>query len=343
VKAEVLKSIEHPVAEMVGWARRVSKLRSTFCGGIAKRLVNGRIHCTFNQMKRDSNDGRATVGARTGRFSSSDPNLQQQIGSKNLELAKRLRACFIPDEGKKWVAPDYSQQEPRIAVHLAAELGIATVTPTVERYLSNDGLDFHTATCEMIWGTREELGDGFTVARRSSKDIFLARMYGMGPALFCKKAGLPTKWIRSRRLGKMIEVAGTEGEALINQFNAGVPWVNELSSAYKEMAERDGFVETILGRHVNFPPLGNGKYDWTHKALNGAVQGSGGDQTKKAMVECERAGIALQLTEHDELCFSGLEEDATLAKEVMENCVPMRVPSKVNNSIGDSWACGLEK
>jgi DNA polymerase I-like protein with 3'-5' exonuclease and polymerase domains len=344
VKAEVLKSIEHPVAEMVGWARRVSKLRSTFCGGIAKRLVRGRIHCTFNQMKRDANDGRATVGARTGRFSAADPNLQQMIGSKNPELAEKLRACFVPDHGRKWIAADYSQQEPRIAVHLADELGIATVAPTVQKYLNDEGLDFHTATCELIWGTREELGDGFTLARRNSKDIFLGRMYGMGPAKFCHKAGLATKWVRSRRLhGKMIEVAGPEGEALIGQFNAGVPWVHELVEEYKKMAARDGYVVTILGRHVHFPPLGNGEYDWIHKALNGAVQGSGGDQTKKGMVVAHRAGHPLQLTEHDELDESGDEEMAAELKTIMEDCVPMRVPSKVNVTVGASWACGLEK
>jgi len=124
-------------------------------------------------------------------------------------------------------------------------------------------------------------------------------------------------------------------------------------------AAKYGQVRTLLGRKCRFDmwepnsfgykkPLkheeavkeyGPGiRRAFTSKALNKLIQGSAADQTKKAMADCFAEGLIPLLTVHDELCFSISSEDqASRIKEIMENCVPLRVPSKVDQELGENW------
>lgn len=309
-------------------ARKVNKLRTTFCASIEAHAVNGRIHCTFNQLKRDRDDGRAGVkGTRSGRLSADHPNLQQQPGDRDPELAKLIRRVYVPEEGKLWAGPDLSQQEPRMAVHFAYRAKCTGSQAAVDQYHKDPNTDFHTWMSQ-ITGLR----------RRLAKDNFFGVLYGMGGARLCRELGLPTKWVPSRRTGDMIEVAGDEGQAIIDQFERTVPWAKELSTKCKNTVEKRGYIITAGGRHIHFPKLPGGGFDWAHKGLNGLIQGSSADQVKMAMVAIDEAGIYLQLQEHDELTASvDTEKEAIGMAELMRDAMKLAVPVKVDVEVGQSW------
>jgi len=355
VKQETLARIDHPVAERIVWARKVNKLRTTFASSIREHMVNGRIHTTFNQLrKNDDDDGDDDgSGVRYGRLSSEKPNLQQQPARD--EFAQMWRSIYLPEEGAVWGALDYSQQEPRMMMHYAelADLSPranAAAYTAAEQYRNDPTTDNHDMVAKLAG-----------IKRKPAKEIFLGTIYGMGGAKMCRKLSLPTRLavfgekyddtryfelkdraeaqaFASENGGRMFEVAGEEGQAIINKFNEKLPFVRELAKLCKDTALKRGYVITILGRHCHFPVGADGKYDWVHKSLNRVIQGSAADQTKKALVMCHRDSHYLQLQVHDELdgSFQG-EGDARAAGEIMKNCVPMRVPSKVDVELGCSW------
>lgn len=321
------KNVDVPAATALLRARKANKLRTTFAKSFLAHQVNGRLHCTFNQMKRDSEDGDLR-GARTARLSAEHPNLQQQPGERDPEAGKMIRRCFVPDEGKLWASVDYSQQEPRLAVHYAYRSGCRGAEEAVRRYRDNPNTDFHTFMAE-ITGLR----------RRLAKDVFLGSIYGMGGAKLCKfYLNLPTKMIWSERMRKEIEVAGEEGQEIRDKFNTGAPWAREISDKVSNVVKTRGYVVTLGGRKLRFPSRPDGTFDWVHKGLNTLIQGSAGVQTKMAMVAAEAAGFELQLQEHDELDASvnSREHGEELAR-LMENVVKLEVPVVAHAKVGTSW------
>ncbi|MBB76563.1 MAG: hypothetical protein CMJ75_18820 [Planctomycetaceae bacterium] len=342
VTKELLGSIDHPVADAINRARRVNKVRTTFADSIRKHAVNGRVHTTFNQIRRTDDDENST-GAAYGRLSSVDPNLQQQP-ARDPEIGPFWRAVYVPDEGAEWAALDYSQQEPRMIIHWAERAGIRAAFEAGDAFRSDPSTDNHAMMTRLIHGAEACAAmepDEFDKKRKHAKNIFLGRCYGMGDPKLCHSIGVPTEWVRTRT-GRVIEVAGPEGKAIIEAFNAGVPYVDQLSEKLDLAAQKRGYVKTILGRRCHFP-FRNGHYDWTHKALNRLIQGSSADQTKLAMVEADAAGIPIQLQVHDEIDLSVSDRKvATDLAEIMENCVQLTVPSKVDIEIGDSWGGSME-
>ena len=133
-------------------------------------------------------------------------------------------------------------------------------------------------------------------------------------------------------------MAGDEAQALLDRFDERVPYVRATGQAVSDRRPRQrGYIVTLLGRRCRFPQLSNGSYDWTHKALNRLIQGSSGDQTKAAVVALDRAGVTPQLQVHDEVCGCGDMARAKLTKEIMEHCVELNVPSRVDLEVGPSW------
>lgn len=341
-----LKSLNHPVADLLLRARKLSKLRSTFCEGIKRHLVDGRIHTTFNQLRmnkdEDDDDGE---GGRYGRLSSTDPNMQQQPNpDKDPEFAKPWRMIYLPEEGMEWFANDYSAQEPRQLVHFAEICGCRKAFEAAERYRTDPKTDPHTLTAQLIAGqgpewipSKKERGEG--------KIIALGLAYAMGGAKLAKSLGLPTEWKYIERMGKTIEVAGPEAQALLDKFHLGVPYIRELSYLCQDQVRRKGFIRTLLGRRCHFPekPIDQRRddkdtHDWIHKALNRLIQGSSADQTKLATVLVDEAGYYVQLQVHDELDGSCRNrEEAEAIGDIMRNCVKLRVPSKVDVEVGPSW------
>lgn len=354
ITKEFLASIDHPVAALIRRARQMNKLRGTFCSSVRRYQTNGRIHCTFNQLrtvKEDAGDGGEEGGARYGRLSCVDPNMQQQPSRD--DFAARWRSIYLADEGGEFASLDFSQQEPRWTVHFAEVCKLPRAYEAAEAYRTNPDTDNH-----------QMMADLSGVPRKQAKELFLGKCYGMGGAKLCMKLSLPTRWAAfpprgewdlgtyygstygealnavpsDVRLGyRVFEVAGEEGQRIIDRFDTQLPFVKRLAKMCEERARERGFITTIAGRRCRFPYV-NGAYDWTHKALNRLIQGSSADQTKAAMVELDAQGFPLQLQVHDELNWTvSSREEAMAGAEVMRNVIPLRVPMKVDVEIGPSW------
>ena len=317
---------KHPLAKMIVTARETNKARTTFIDTILRHSYQSRIHADIHQMRGD------TGGTVTGRFSYSNPNLQQ-IPARNKEIGPLIRSIFVPNKGCKWGSFDYSQQEPRVLVHFAALTGggLKGADEVIESYKTQDP-DFHQAVADMAG-----------IDRRTAKTINLGMMYGMGKGKLSSELGLDK----------------FETEDLFAKFHANVPFVKQLMEQATRKAENVGFLRTLLGRKCRFDkweprafgihkalPLWEAEKEygrdlkraWTYKALNRLIQGSSADMTKKAMVDLYEEGIVSHIQVHDELnCSIESKEQATRIKEVMENTVELKVPLKVDMEIGPSW------
>lgn len=364
VTAEFLAGIKHPVGDALRLAREMDKLRGTFCASIRRHAVvnpytgEARIHCTFNQLRKsrdedgasDADGAEDTEGAAYGRLSCTNPNLQQQPSPDRRAYGKLWRSIYLPDEGKLWGTHDYSQQEPKIAIHLAVLAARAGLLSRAARdaaeaalamIKSDRNIDFHDMMTAIIYGADVKARsdkDLYKRLRNFCKQIFLGLSYGMGGAKLCRKLGLPTKVVEGKG-GRMFEVAGDEGQAVIDKFNARVPFIRETAFLAQETARKRGYVVTLSGRRCRFPRDEQGNVDWAHKAFNRADQGTAADQTKMGLVALEGAGHACQLQVHDEIDLSVTnDEESAEVGRIMEECCPELVfPSRVDREIGCSW------
>lgn len=378
VTAAILDSLDHPIGEHLRRAKKMSTLRTTFVDGVRHHIVNGnRIHCTFNQLKRQKDDGSDdTEGAAFGRLSSAMPNLQNQP-ARDEEIGPMWRSIYIPDAGGEWASLDYSQQEPRHAVHSAVEAGARVIgqaafdsaMEAARRYREDPTMDFHDMMTRMVNGEDylERFGkDAFKQKRKYAKNIFLGLSYGMGGGKLCRDLGLPSGWRlqwqvgrsrqfkdyltreevteaadRGRSAGFQVrywEVAGPEGQKIIDDFDNRVPFVRQMANHMSKLAEKNGYIETLSGRRCRFPVKESGDYDWLHKAFNRRIQGGSADQTKEAIVALDAAGWPLQLQVHDEVDGSVTSRrQAEEGAEIMCNVVQLRVPMKVDIEMGPSW------
>lgn len=319
----VLKKINHKVADCILRARTVNKVRTTFAHSIREHLVNGRIHCHFNQLRNEDRNG--VKGAAFGRLSSEKPNLQQQP-SRDEELGPMWRKIYVPDPGGIWYADDYSQQEPRLTTHFAYVAGCRAAGKAVQKYIDDPNTDNHDFMAELTG-----------LKRKDAKQIFLGLCYGMGGAKLAASLGLETKWIENR-FGSMIEIAGDEAQAILDTFNSHAPYIKDVAKKAEAAALRRGYIITLSGRRCRFPEDAKGRYDWTYKALNRLIQGSAGDQTKRALVDVDKAGHNMQLQVHDEI--DGTAENKAQAEEIgriMCEAYKLSVPSKVDVEVGPSW------
>jgi len=346
-----LKTHEHPIAQKILEIREYNKANTTFVDTILNHQHDGRIHCQFNQLRSDEG------GTVSGRFSSSNPNLQQ-VPSRHPEIKSLIRGLFIPEDDCRWGSFDYSAQEPRWMMHYASLTPATKDNEKVKEIAiqyQNDDLDFHQIVADMAG-----------VSRTHAKTINLGIMYGMG-------------------IGKLAATLGDipfqEAKELRNQYDEKVPFIRALASAVMDAASSRSEVRTLLGRKCRFPmrelkgyskdykkpihadkleerwkdvldtPIEERDKNWAslnperyqvafvYKALNRLIQASAADQTKQAMKDCMDHGHWPMLTVHDELCFS-IESDEQVAeiKGLMENCAPgLMIPSKVDVGLGKDW------
>jgi len=323
-----LESHEHDLPKMIVEARRINKARTTFIdGAILEYSHHGRIHAEAHPLK---NDGGGTV---TGRFSYSNPNLQQ-VPARDPEIGKMIRSLFIPEEGATWGAFDYSQQEPRITVHYASLLGLEGATDAVKAY-STEGADFHQIVADMAG-----------IPRKQAKNINLGLTYGMGQQKLIRELGLEPD----------------EALKLLETYHRRVPFIRGLQSRCTRIAEQRGCITTLGGRKCHFDlwesvgylndekqsplPLqeakdkygDNLKRSFTYKALNKLIQGSAADMTKLAMRDLWKEGLVPHIQIHDELDYSVFnKEQAEIVIDRMVNCVKMRVPLVVDYESGSNW------
>lgn len=365
-----LASIKHPVAEAINRARRVNKIRTTFVNSIREHAIDDRIHCTYHQLRssdEEDEDGEGQ-GARYGRGSSQNPNMQQQP-ARDPEIGPLWRSIYIPEEGELWCSADFSSQEPRQAVHYATTTKLGNVkvrTPEghiwvngdesakemAEKYRNDRLTDPHQALADIIMGrkaTKDERGH--------AKIIFLGLSYGMGGAKLCRQLGYTTIMAVTDPLTRMainadsgdgkrlisqgariFEAAGAEGQALLDKFDASVPFVRALNRVCTKAANKYGYIRTQAGRKCRFPTDDLGNVQFAHKAMNRLIQGSSADQTKAALVVLDREGFFLTGQVHDEILASikDIQEGKRIA-EIMENVYKLAVPSRCDLEVGISW------
>ena len=325
---EFLSNHEHPIAQKIVRAREYNKMQTTFIDTISKFAHKSRIHANIHQLR----DG--TSGTVTGRFSYSNPNLQQ-LPSRNKEIKKQIRGLFLPEEGAVWGSFDYSQQEPRIASHYAFNLGCEGAEDVVNEYKKNPDADFHRLVADIA-----------KIERDQAKTINLGLFYGMGV----------------KKLANELKVEKDLAKQILDEYNKNVPFVKDLSVRVANYANENGFLSTIKGRRCRFElwePTTFGTYKalpklqakeaygkhhhlqraGTYKALNRLIQGSAADQTKQAMVDLYKEGFLPLIQIHDELTlsFDGTDKTKKLIMDTMKNCVELQVPSKVDCETGKSW------
>ena len=327
---QYLNAHPHEVAKMIVKLREFDKADSTFIDSIMRHEHKGRIHTEFHQLRSD--DG----GTVTGRFSSSNPNLQQ-FPARDPDIKKAIRGLFLPEEGEKWGSFDYSSQEPRLLVHFASSLPDSmkhSVVDTIVDEYNNGDVDLHQMAADLAG-----------ISRKEAKVVNLGIMYGMGVG----------------KLSNQLDITKEEAKELLNSHQTSVPFVKQLATMASQRAEEHGQIRTILGRKCRFhlweprsfgynKPLrleeakkeygnvGTLKRAFTYKALNKLIQGSAADQTKKAMVDCYAEGLKPLLTVHDELCFSiESQEQADRIVQIMETGLTLNVPSKVDAELGANW------
>jgi DNA polymerase I-like protein with 3'-5' exonuclease and polymerase domains len=317
-----LQNHPHPLVKQIARAREINKAHTTFIDTIIKHSHKGRIHAEINQLRSDNG------GTVTGRFSYSNPNLQQ-IPARNKELGPAIRSLFIPEKGHTWGVFDYSQQEPRLVVHYATLQNLYGAGDVLDAYHDGDA-DFHSIVAEMA-----------EIPRSQAKTINLGLFYGMG----------------KNKLQAELGVSKDKADGLFRQYHNRVPFVKQLMDNVMQRAQGSGKVRTLLGRlcrfhlwepnqfgiHKALPHdaalLEHGpgiKRAYTYKALNRLIQGSAADMTKKAMIDLHKEGITPHIQVHDELDIS-VSDNANKIIEIMENAVKLEVPNKVDYEYGPNW------
>jgi DNA polymerase I-like protein with 3'-5' exonuclease and polymerase domains len=319
-----LSSHEHPLVKMIAEAREVNKAHTTFIDTIIRYEHLGRIHADINQIRSDNG------GTVTGRFSYSNPNLQQ-IPARNKDLGPLIRSLFLPESGCEWGCFDYNQQEPRLVVHYASLDQDASVFNVRNAYQEGDA-DFHTIVAKMA-----------DIPRTQAKVINLGLFYGMGKA----------------KLQAELGVSKEKAEELFSIYHNRVPFVKKLMRGVSNRAQQRGQIRTLLGRLCRFHlwepnsfgmhkalPLEQAVQEhgpgirraYTYKALNKLIQGSAADMTKKSMLDLHKEGIIPHIQIHDELDIS-VENDkqAKQITEIMESAVDLEIPNKVDYESGKNW------
>ena len=328
---QFLSNHTHPIAQKIVKLREFNKANTTFVETILEHSCNGRIHCDFNPLRSDEG------GTVTGRFSSSNPNLQQ-IPARDPEIKSMIRGLFIPEEGTKWGSFDYASQEPRWLAHYCAQLNGVHRHPQIDSVIDmyqQGNADFHQMVADLA-----------DITRKEAKTVNLGIMYGMG----------------RKKLAGVMDIDEMEAKSLLEKYHERVPFVKGIADLAAATASKSGSIRTWLGRKCRFDMWepksfgynkamkledaikeygGKGmiRRAFTYKALNKLIQGSSADQTKKAMVDCHAEGLTPMLTVHDELCFSiSSQEQSDRIVEIMSTCVPnLKVPFEVDAELGDNW------
>lgn len=294
--------------------RELSKLRSTYVDVLPKAVnpETGRIHTSFSQ-----------TGASTGRLSSSDPNLQN-IPVRTAR-GERIRRCFVPRAGARFIVADYSQIELRLLAHLSQDPGFIGAFQR--------GSDIHRETAAIIFDVPIE--EVTSEMRARAKTINFATIYGQGPFALSRQLGIDQE----------------EAREFIRLYFERFAEVRGFLDGCVDHARTEGYVETLFGRRRYVPELKDRTYSvrafGERVAMNSPLQGSAADLIKLAMISLDRAlseaGLAstMLLQVHDELIVEAPEQEVELAAEIvrreMEGAAELSVPLVVDIGVGDNW------
>jgi len=305
-------------ARVLDW-RQLAKLKSTYTDALQARIdpETGRVHTSFSQAV-----------ASTGRLASSDPNLQNI--PVRTEEGRKIRRAFIAEPGRVLMSVDYSQIELRLAAH------IAEVAPLREAFL--EGQDIHAATASQVFGVPVEGMD--PMVRRQAKAINFGIIYGISAFGLANNLGIPQ----------------SEAKAYIDAYFERYPGIREYMERTKAACRARGYVETLFGRRIHMPGIGDknpARRNFAERAaINAPIQGTAADIIKRAMIRVPPALAKAKLTArmllqvHDELLFEvsegEVEATAALVKSLMENAcrpvVELSVPLVADVGIAPNWA-----
>ncbi|MDE5792891.1 MAG: DNA polymerase I, partial [Oscillospiraceae bacterium] len=313
VLEELYEKTGHEIINLILDYRQYTKLQSTYVDGLLTKIApDGRIHTNYKQTE-----------TRTGRISSTEPNLQNiPVRTK---LGREMRKFFKASENRILLDADYSQIELRLMADLSQDKAMQ------EAFIS--GFDIHTATASKIFNVPELL---VTSEMRSTvKAINFGILYGMG----------------AYSLSKDIHVSKQEAENYIQEYLGSYPKVSKFLDKIIKDATKNGYVCTKLGRRRYIPELKseNKQVQAGAKriAMNTPVQGSSADIIKLAMIrvhdrlEKEVPSAKLLLQVHDELIIEVPESDSDSAQKILQeemtNAVKLSVPLIAEVKKGKTW------
>lgn len=313
--ADVLEKLaaEQPIVKDILEYRGLAKLKSTYADGLAAYIDNtGRIHSTFNQ----------TITA-TGRISSTEPNLQNI--PMRMELGRRIRKVFVPQEGFLFTDADYSQIELRILAHMSEDQQL------IEAYQMDE--DIHRITASKVFHTPfDEVTD---LQRRNAKAVNFGIVYG----------------ISSFGLSQDLSISKKEAAAYIDQYFETYPGIKKFLDTTVETAKKQGYVTTLYGRRRPVPELSSSNFMQRsfgeRVAMNSPIQGTAADIMKIAMIRVwermkrERLVSRLLLQVHDELLIETWETEEenvrTILTEEMKHAADLSVTLEIDLHTGKNW------
>ena len=313
--AEVLEGLrdKHPIVDLVLQYRRYTKLQSTYVEGLLKAVApDGRIHTCYRQTE-----------TRTGRISSTEPNLQNI--PVRTELGREMRKFFIAAEGETLLDADYSQIELRLVAHLCGDENM--------RRVFAENQDIHRMTAAQVFNMPEEMVT--KDMRSAAKAVNFGILYGIG----------------AFSLSKDIGVSVAKADKYIKDYLHAFPRVGQFMNETVEQAKEKGYVTTLFHRKRFVPELraSNKMVQAAGRriAMNTPVQGTAADIIKAAMVrvwrrlkaEAPEAHLILQI--HDELIVEAPASAADKAAEIlhteMEQACRLSVPLTADVQRGKSW------
>ena len=308
-------ALEYPLPKKIMEYRGLTKLKNTYTDKLPKMINHrtGRVHTSYHQAV-----------TATGRLSSTDPNLQN-IPIRN-EEGRRVRKAFVPREGNKFVAADYSQIELRIMAHLSGDKGLLDAFA--------HGKDIHKATAAEVFGV--PLDEVTTEQRRSAKAINFGLIYGMS----------------AFGLSKQLNIPRNEAQKYMDLYFERYPGVLEYMDSTRESAKDKGYVETVFGRRLYLPDIkasnGARRKGAERAAINAPMQGTAADIIKMAMIKVDdwirknaSDDVTMMMQVHDELVFE-IKEDkvetyVSTITALMESAATLNVPLVVEAGVGENW------
>ena len=314
---EVLQelALDYPIPKMIMEYRGLTKLKNTYTDKLPKMINHrtGRVHTSYHQAV-----------TATGRLSSTDPNLQN-IPIRT-EEGRRVRQAFVPRDGYKIVAADYSQIELRIMAHLSEDQGLLDAF--------SQGKDIHKATASEVFSV--PLEKVTADQRRSAKAINFGLIYGMS----------------AFGLSRQLNIPRNDAQKYMDLYFERYPGVLRYMDETREHAKETGYVETVFGRRLYLPDIkasnGARRKGAERAAINAPMQGTAADIIKLAMLRVDEwiqkeaaSDVFMMMQVHEELVFEikeeVVEERVASIVALMEQAAALSVPLQVEAGTGENW------
>ena len=312
---EALQEIDHPIVREILEARYVAHVESKYLRPYRRAVgEDGLLHYALHQLRSDE------AGTISGRYSAEKIQIVPGVEAQLERFGGRylIRQLFIAEKGASFFSADAKQIEYRLFAHYAANPKV------LEAYRLNPEMSYHNLVWKWVKPFKEDIN------YKSVKNLNFAQIYGAG----------------KEKTAKMLGMSIAESLPFVRYYHKKIPEARTLSTRAMNVAERRGYVKSLLGRRTRFP---DGKR--IHKALNSVIQPSAADLLKMKMVEVHREnkrrklGAKLRLTVHDELC--GDTPDESTAKEIQtilnRQSIELKVPILWDMVVAENWAeCELK-